>query len=99
MTPPISAVSPPPTATQEIIADRQVFKLDGIIYCLEILRGPGAAPARQPDGRAERGGGGATEDAFTSPMTSRGINAAIMAGMLRRITSPASTANPNAHRM
>ena len=35
----------------------------------------------------------------TSRMASHGMNAAIMAGMLRRSSSPASTANPNAHRM
>jgi hypothetical protein len=35
----------------------------------------------------------------TSQMTSHGMNAAIMARMLRRISSPASRANSNAHKM
>jgi len=35
----------------------------------------------------------------TSLMASHGMNAATIAGMLRRISSTASTANPNAHRM
>ena len=49
------------------------------------VRGPGSA-------------GGST-NSTTSRMASHGMNAATMAGMLRRSSSPASTANPNAHRM
>jgi len=42
---------------------------------------------------------GRNTNSTTSRMVSHGMNAAIMAGMLRRISSPASTAKPNAHRM
>ena len=42
---------------------------------------------------------GRNTNSTTSRMASHGMNAATMAGMLRRISSPASTANPNAHRM
>jgi hypothetical protein len=42
---------------------------------------------------------GRNTNSTTSRMVSHGMNAAIMAGMLRRRRSPASTANANAHRM
>ena len=42
---------------------------------------------------------GRSKNSTTSRIASHGMNAAIMAGMLRRSSSPASTANPNAHRM
>src|SRR5580704_15234761 len=42
---------------------------------------------------------GRTKNSITSRMASHGMNAAIIAGTLRRSSSPASTANPNAHRM
>ena len=42
---------------------------------------------------------GRARNSTTSRMASHGTNAATMAGMLRRSSSPASTANPNAHRM
>jgi len=42
---------------------------------------------------------GRSRNSTTSRMASHGTNAAIMAGMLRRSSSPASTPNPNAHRM
>jgi len=42
---------------------------------------------------------GRSRNSITSRMASHGMNAAIMAGMLRRSSSPASTANPKAHRM
>jgi hypothetical protein len=42
---------------------------------------------------------GRNTNSMTSRMVSHGMNAAIMAGMLRRRRSPASTANPNAHKM
>ena len=42
---------------------------------------------------------GRNRNSTTSRMASHGMNAAIIAGMLRRSSSPASTANPNADRM
>jgi hypothetical protein len=42
---------------------------------------------------------GRTRNSTTSRMASHGTNAAIIAGMPRRSSSPASTANPKAHRM
>jgi hypothetical protein len=42
---------------------------------------------------------GRSRNSITSRMVSHGMNAAIIAGTVRRSSSPASTANPNAHRM
>jgi hypothetical protein len=41
---------------------------------------------------------GRSRNSMTSRMASHRMNAATMAAMLRRSSSPASTANPNAHR-